>query len=72
MSPGSINPSPNGQTADPGVAETAHDGLPALERVRSWRSAIMLLDVGLSPMDGYGVARRCETRRDGQTYSSWL
>jgi CheY-like chemotaxis protein len=40
-----------------------HDGLSALERIRTWRPEVVLLDIGLPGMDGYEVAR--SVREDG-------
>jgi CheY-like chemotaxis protein len=36
----------------------AHDGPAAIEAARSYRPAVVLLDIGLPGMDGYEVARR--------------
>jgi PAS domain S-box-containing protein len=38
--------------------EVAHDGRSAIDAARDQRPDIMLLDIGLPGMDGYGVARR--------------
>jgi signal transduction histidine kinase/ActR/RegA family two-component response regulator len=38
--------------------ETAYSGLQALERIRSFGPAVVLLDIGLPGVDGYEVARR--------------
>ncbi len=36
----------------------AHDGIAALQAVRSWTPAIAFIDLGMPGMDGYEVARR--------------
>jgi CheY-like chemotaxis protein len=36
----------------------AHDGLSALERVRTFAPSVVILDIGLPGMDGHEVARR--------------
>ncbi len=38
--------------------QVAHDGMEALEAVRRFRPAAVLMDIGLPGMDGYEVARR--------------
>jgi len=38
--------------------DTAYSGLDVLERIRSWRPAVVLLDIGLPGVDGYEVASR--------------
>lgn len=47
-------------------ARTAYDGLAALEEARTYLPDVMLLDIGLPKLDGYGVAERLrqETWRD--------
>ncbi|HYF42173.1 MAG TPA: response regulator [Ramlibacter sp.] len=40
------------------VAHTAADGASALEKIRSLRPDLVLLDIGLPDMDGYAVCRR--------------
>jgi CheY-like chemotaxis protein len=37
--------------------ETAHDGIAAIETVRRFHPAIILLDIGLPGINGYDVAR---------------
>lgn len=39
-------------------ARTAYDGLSALEEARTYLPDVMLLDIGLPKLDGYGVAER--------------
>lgn len=46
-------------------AQTAHEGAAAIEIARSWRPAMILLDIGLPGMDGYAVASRLQS--DEQT-----
>jgi two-component system, OmpR family, response regulator len=45
------------------VVEAAGSGQEALERVRSWRPHVMVLDVMLSDMEGFEVARRLSAER---------
>lgn len=40
------------------VAEAVYDGPAALEAIRKYRPAVVLLDVGMPQMDGHEVARR--------------
>jgi PAS domain S-box-containing protein len=44
--------------------QTAHDGPAALERMDHFRPEIVLLDIGLPGMDGYGVAKQIRANRD--------
>ena len=37
---------------------TAHDGVEAVDAAESFRPEVILLDIGLPKLDGYGVARR--------------
>ena len=45
------------------VVERLDSGAPALERLRTWKVDLLLLDLGLPDMDGLEVCRRC--REDG-------
>jgi len=45
------------------IVEAAGSGQEALERVRSWRPHVMVLDVMLSDMEGFEVARRLSAER---------
>ena len=44
--------------------ETANDGEEALEKVASFHPQVMILDVMMPKLDGYGVCRRLEDRED--------
>ena len=44
--------------------ETASDGEEALEKVDLFHPQVMILDVMMPKLDGYGVCRRLEDRED--------
>ncbi|MCG7378329.1 response regulator transcription factor [Paenibacillus sp. ACRSA] len=44
--------------------ETANDGEEALEKVATFHPQVMILDVMMPKLDGYGVCRRLEDRED--------
>jgi len=46
--------------------ETAHDGLAAVEAVKTGRPDIVLLDIGLPGIDGYEAARRIRAGESGR------
>jgi PAS domain S-box-containing protein len=46
--------------------ETAHDGLAALEAVKTFRPDVVLLDIGLPKLDGHEVARRIRQQPGGK------
>lgn len=47
-----------------GVVGAAHDGASAIEAVRSLRPEVVLLDIQLSDIHGFEVARRLATEPD--------
>jgi two-component system, chemotaxis family, CheB/CheR fusion protein len=49
---------------------TAHDGRAAIEKARSFRPDVVLLDIGLPILDGYQVAERL--RGDARTKAAMI
>jgi CheY-like chemotaxis protein len=47
-------------------AQTAHDGLDALEIAEGYRPDLILLDIGMPRLDGYETARRIRERPWGK------
>jgi PAS domain S-box-containing protein len=45
---------------------TAHDGLEAVELAERWRPEVILLDLGMPKLDGYGACRRIRERPWGR------
>jgi CheY-like chemotaxis protein/anti-sigma regulatory factor (Ser/Thr protein kinase) len=51
-------------------ADTAYDGLAALQRAREWEPAFVFLDIGMPGLNGYEVARRL--REEGRFQNTTL
>jgi CheY-like chemotaxis protein len=49
------------------AASVAHDAMEALERIAALKPAVAIIDIGMSGMNGYELAKRARERRGGES-----